>query len=128
MPCGIQRLTPGARREHMSTDADLVACEQPFARGHFKYQGIEPVHQQQLFIGRLACHLDHAGTGYLRRIGNHGGQGNGRLSERLFPAAANATHTDIRAVRKMLPVRVTHGQSPTATGPHVQPLPHTAVS
>ena len=85
----------------VAIDADLEVSKNHASRGNLKDDGIKPIHEQKLHIGRVAFDLYGFLELDLGRIGHHGRHCQSRLLESSFKCGANAAHTDIGIMREM---------------------------
>jgi hypothetical protein len=107
----FQRFSPRLRGEAVAFQMHFEAAEQHVARRHLVDQQVEPVHQQQLGIWRLAGKPDHLFGRHHRGIGDHRRQRQGSLLESLLERRAQTAHADIGLMGKMLPAGGGHADS-----------------
>jgi hypothetical protein len=101
----IDRLAPGPSVKEVTLDRNGEAAENQSSRRHLVNQGIEPIEQQIGVVGRLASHLDSFLQGDAGGIADGGRKRKSSLLKGRIARRADATDTDIGAVRKQLGMR-----------------------
>jgi hypothetical protein len=84
-------------------DTDVKITKQHFARVHLENNGVEPIHEQQLDIRRLAMNLNGLFRAYGLKVSDHGRQGQRSLLKRCGQGGAKATHANVGNMGKMFP-------------------------